>query len=58
MKSFSGVNSTTPSLSTYVPSPGTVTSFTSFPALSTNVRVDLSRATFSSPLLKFTVVLS
>ena len=57
-KSFSGVNSTTPSLSTYVPSPGTTTSFTSLPVLSTNVRVDLSRSTFSWPLLKFTVVLS
>ena len=58
MKSFSGVNSTTPSFSTYVPSPGTLTSFASFPSLSTNVRVDLSRDTFSCPLLKFTVVLS
>ena len=52
------MNSITPPLSKYVPSPGTLTSLTSFPALSTNVRVDLSRSTFSCPLLKFTVVLS
>ncbi len=55
---FSGVNSITPSFSTYLPSFGITTSLTFSPATFTNVKVDLSSSTLSSPRSKLTVDLS
>ena len=55
---FSGVNSITPSFSTYLPSFAITTSLTFSPAAFTNVNVDLFSSTLSSPRSKLTVDLS